>query len=100
MSTPVVAGTIALLQQYYHDLNNVYMKAATMKALLICTTDEAGRYDGPDFQNGWGLLNAEIAADVITRNDKGSWIDLSTVSDFNLLHKTMTYNHLFGFKTA
>ncbi len=87
MSTPVVAGTIALLQQYYHDLNNVYMKAATMKALLICTTDEAGRHNGPDFQNGWGLLNAERAADVITRNDKGSWIRELSLRDGS------TYTH-------
>lgn len=66
MSTPTVTGAIALLQQYYHNENSVYMKAATVKALLIGTTDEAGANDGPDFQNGWGLLNAERAAEVIT----------------------------------
>ncbi len=81
MSTPVTSGTIALLQQYYHDLNNVYMKAATVKALLICTTAEAGENDGPDFQNGWGLLNAERAADVITKNGKSSWIKELSLRD-------------------
>ena len=87
MSTPVIAGTIALLQQHYHDLNNVYMKAATVKALLTCTTDEAGKYDGPDFQNGWGLLNAERAADVISRNGKGTWIKELSLRDGS------TYTH-------
>jgi len=35
MSSPVVAGTIALLQQHYHDLNNVYMKADTVKVIKV-----------------------------------------------------------------
>jgi len=87
MSSPVVAGTIALLQQYYHDLNDDYMRSATVKALLINTTDEAGRYKGPDFQNGWGLMNAERAADVITNNGKSSWIKEMT------LNYGSTYTH-------
>ncbi|MEJ6798191.1 MAG: S8 family serine peptidase [Crocinitomicaceae bacterium] len=66
MSTPTVTGAIALLQQLYHNTNGVYMKAATVKALLLGTTDEAGANDGPDFQSGWGLMNAERAAEVIS----------------------------------
>lgn len=68
MAAPAATGAIALLQQHYHQLNNVYMKSATVKALLTGTTDEAGFFDGPDFQNGWGVLNAERAANVITNN--------------------------------
>ncbi|WP_348726153.1 S8 family serine peptidase [Tenacibaculum sp. 190524A05c] len=74
MSTPVATGSIALLQQYYHQQNGVYMKSATVRALLLGTTDEAGAHDGPDFQNGWGVLNAERAADVITQNNKSTKI--------------------------
>ena len=87
MSTPVTSGTIALLQQYYHKLNNVFMRSATVKALLVCTADEAGENDGPDFQNGWGLLNAEKAADVIAQNGKGSWIkELSLMDGRTFIH--------------
>jgi len=68
MSTPAVTGAIALLQQHYHNENGVYMKSATVRALLLGTTDEAGANDGPDFQSGWGLLNAERAAGLITNN--------------------------------
>lgn len=75
MSTPAVTGTVALLQQHYHNGNGVYMKSATVKALLLGTTDEAGAHDGPDFQSGWGLLNAERAADVISNNGSTSLID-------------------------
>ncbi len=74
MSTPVVTGAVALLQEYYHNQNSVYMKAATVKALLLNTTRELGEHDGPDFQNGWGLLNAEKAANVIKGNTAGEAI--------------------------
>ncbi|MCE7993905.1 MAG: S8 family serine peptidase [Roseivirga sp.] len=82
MSTPVVTGAIALLQEYYHNQNSVYMKAATVKALLLNTTRELGEHDGPDFQNGWGLLNAEKAANVIMANTSGTAIrELNLVQD-------------------
>ena len=73
-ASPVVAGGLALLQQHFHNLNDVYMKAATAKALIFSTADEAGEFDGPDFANGWGLFNAEKAAEVITSNGTTSEI--------------------------
>ena len=75
MAAPTTTGAIALLQQHYHQLNNVYMKSATVKALLIGTTDEAGSFDGPDFQNGWGILNAERAANVISNDGETTRIE-------------------------
>ena len=75
MAAPTATGAIALLQQYYYQKNNVFMTAATVKALLIGTADEAGSHDGPDFQNGWGALNAERAAEVITENGQTSRIE-------------------------
>lgn len=44
------------------------MRSATMKALLINSADEAGPNPGPDYVNGWGLLNAEKAAQAISRD--------------------------------
>ncbi len=81
MSTPSVTGAIALLQQHYNNENSVYMKAATVKALLLGTTDEAGANDGPDFQSGWGLLNAERAAEVITNNGTSSIVTELSISN-------------------
>ncbi len=80
MSTPSVTGAIALLQQHYHNKNSAYMKAATVKALLIGTTDEVGDNNGPDFQSGWGLLNAARAAEVISNNGT-----VSRISELSLL---------------
>ena len=81
MAAASVAGAIALLQQHYHNENGVYMKSATVKALLTGTSDEAGDNDGPDFQNGWGLLNAERAAEVISNNG-----ELSGIYELSLLN--------------
>lgn len=65
MATPNVAGTLALLQEYYMQLNGRFMRSATLKALTIHTTDEAGPAPGPDYMFGWGLVNAERAAGLI-----------------------------------
>ncbi len=69
MSTPSVAGALGLLQELYDNLHNTYMKASTLKGLVIHTADEAGSSDGPDYQNGWGLVNIRTAADLIAIDD-------------------------------
>lgn len=73
MASPNVAGTLLLLQQHYKNLNNRFMKAATLKALACHTADDAGT-TGPDVEFGWGLLNAKKAAETITANGLGSVI--------------------------
>lgn len=69
MASPNVSGTLLLLQEHYANLNNgKFMRAATLKGLAIHTADEAGAAAGPDYQYGWGLLNAEQAASVISNS--------------------------------
>lgn len=65
MATPVVTGSLALLQEYYRRLYGSYMQAATLRALAIHTAREAGSAPGPDYIHGWGLLNVEEAARVM-----------------------------------
>jgi len=74
MATPATTGAIVLLQEHYHNKNAAYMKSATVKSLLINTAKEVGANEGPDFANGWGLINAEKAANVITNNAISSLI--------------------------
>ncbi|WP_053405235.1 S8 family serine peptidase [Persicobacter sp. CCB-QB2] len=69
MSSPSTAGSLMLLQEHYYNLNNAYMKSATLKALAIQTADEAGPAPGPDYMYGWGLLNTATAASVISNKD-------------------------------
>lgn len=83
MSSPAVTGSLVLLQQLYKNLNggNV-MRAATLKALAIHTAREAGANPGPDFSFGWGLLDAEAAAKVITgKDDQNVFITEASLSN-------------------
>ena len=66
MATPNVAGTLALLQEHYMNLNGNPMRSATLKGLVIHTADETGPAMGPDYMYGWGLVNGERAASVIS----------------------------------
>lgn len=70
MSAPNVTGTLVLLQQLYQQTHeSVVMRASTLKGLVIHTADECGTYDGPDYKFGWGLVNAERAANIILEDD-------------------------------
>ena len=67
MSGPNVTGTAGLLQQYWGQLfPGVPMRSATLRGLIMHTADEAGPGPGPDYTFGWGLMNAERAANVLT----------------------------------
>jgi len=83
MASPNVAGSLLLLQEHYEDINggNNFMRAATLKALAIHTADEAGGAPGPDYEFGWGLLNTNNAATVITENGGSHRIIEGTLSN-------------------
>jgi hypothetical protein len=68
MATPNTTGSLFLLQEYYSNKahKDTAMLAATLKALVIHTADEAGNTPGPDYLYGWGLLDVRKAAGVIT----------------------------------
>ena len=76
MSAPNVAGSMALLQSFYQSLSGgVPMRSATLRGLVLHTADEAGPETGPDYIFGWGLMNAEKAANVITIDTVQNVID-------------------------
>src|SRR5690606_17295542 len=58
MSAPNVSGSLLLLQQYANSINGFFMKAATLKGLVLHTADDAGP-TGPDAIWGWGLMNSK-----------------------------------------
>lgn len=64
MSSPNAAGTAALLAQDHVRLFGQAMRASMLKGLLIHTADDRGNI-GPDYKNGWGLINGKVAADLI-----------------------------------
>ncbi len=82
-SAPVVTGAAAcLVQQFRNYFGGANPSMATMKSLLIHTAMEAGPDPGPDYQFGWGLLNARAAADFIrSHGNGGSDIEIDSYSE-------------------
>ncbi|WP_159432690.1 S8 family serine peptidase [Mesonia phycicola] len=97
MSSPNVAGSLILLQQHYHNLNNSYMRSATLKGVALHTADDAGR-TGPDEVFGWGLLNAKKAAETISGQD--AIIEELTLTQGQTYTKTVTATGLEALKAS
>lgn len=75
MASPACAGSAFLLQeQYAKKHGGLFMRAATLKGLLIHTADEAGANPGPDYVYGWGLIDMPKAAAVITADSSDQFI--------------------------
>lgn len=90
MAAPNVSGTCLLLQQYYNQLNSNYMRAATLKG-LICHTAVDDTRTGPDPIYGWGFLDAEASANVITDANNGNALIREVV-----LNDSGTYTYQFS----
>jgi len=85
MAAPSVAGSIGLLQEHYRkEISESAPLASTIKALIIHTVDKTGINKGPDYEHGWGLINIEQAAQVISDQREGINIDNSHIFEINL----------------
>ena len=78
MSAPNVTGSLILLQQHYENVHGAgnFMRASTLKALVIHTADETGDSPGPDYEFGWGLLNTLSASEAIDEDDAGGDVQI------------------------
>jgi hypothetical protein len=80
VSSPNVAGSLLLLQEFYAKQKFGFtMRAATLKGIALHTANEAGTTQGPDYQFGWGLLNTERAAQVIANSDQNHFLSESVL---------------------
>src|SRR5690606_12253515 len=86
MAAPSVTGVFALWQQYFKQLypTKGKMRAATVKALMAISADEAGTADGPYPMFGWGLINAARGAEIL--RDSKPAIAKSVVSELELVN--------------
>ncbi len=87
MAAPVVTGAVTLLQQHYRNLFDDDPRSSTIRALLIHTADPMGISDGPDYRNGWGLLNARRAAEVLSEDAASE--QFAYVQELSLLNNTV-----------
>jgi hypothetical protein len=67
MAAPNITGSMGLLVQHYRNTHGgADMRSSMLRGLVIHTADECGPNVGPDYMNGWGLMDTEAAAKVIT----------------------------------
>lgn len=97
MSSPTIAGALILLQEHYENLNEGYMLSATIKGLVCHTAIDNAEFDdfafpGPDPKFGWGLLDAEAAANVITQASNNQAVILESVLDTTNPTYSMTFS--------
>ncbi|WP_456367382.1 S8 family serine peptidase, partial [Thermococcus sp.] len=57
MATPVAAGTMVLIRQYFTDYEGITPSAALLKATAIVGTDILPGYVFGGYDQGWGRLN-------------------------------------------
>ena len=96
MATPSVCGSAALLIELYEKYFPVEkaMRASTLKGLIIHTADDLGR-PGPDYINGWGLVNTKSAAYLLKDLDQGDNIRV----DEAMLNTSTDQSKLYKFKS-
>ncbi|MEH6679669.1 MAG: S8 family serine peptidase [Sediminicola sp.] len=78
LATPGITGSMLLLQEYYERLNGNFMKAATLKGIVLHTADDVAA-DGPDYKMGWGVMNSKKGAELIAGRDYTSLIKEDTL---------------------
>jgi hypothetical protein len=70
MSGPMVSGSTGLLLQHQQNLNpGEDLLSSTVKGLIIHSADDnISGAPGPDYRFGWGLIDTEKAADIMSQN--------------------------------
>lgn len=89
MAAPAVSSSLLLMQQHYYEKQSAFMKAATLRALMINSADEAGDDPGPDYKFGWGLINAEKAVQTISGKGVSSVMDELTLNQDQVYTRTL-----------
>lgn len=80
-----VSGSLILLQELFYRRESYFMRSATLKGLALHTASVPKGKLGPSYEYGWGLLNAEKAAQVI----------LNSTNRHLLLEKTLKQNETY-----
>lgn len=92
MSAPNVTGSLALLQEYYFQLNNQYMRSSTVKGLVCHTAYTHNTMQAvPNPTFGWGFLDAEASAVLIEESTTNE----SIIAELSLTQNT-TYTYDFN----
>ncbi len=90
MASPSIAGAVILLQEHYKNVKTNFMKSATLKGLVCHTALDDPQTAGPDPYFGWGMLDAQAAAQTITNSNIGQALILE--SELSASNPSFTMN--------
>jgi len=87
-ATPAAAGVATLLYEHYNNLYGQFPNdSALIKGAMLHSATEFGVASGPDPICGWGIVNAESAAKLISQDafltgtvSQGSQVEIGTIS--------------------
>jgi hypothetical protein len=92
MAAPCATGAASLLLEHYTEsFPGQYMLAATLKGLILHAADDLGN-PGPDYRFGFGLMNTQAAADIITNALNFTALDILTEDALTTSQITATYH--------
>ncbi|GAB3784873.1 hypothetical protein GCM10028818_45490 [Spirosoma horti] len=81
MAAANVSGSLFLLQELYASqrapglpTGGQFMRAATLKGLALHTANRTNPEAGPNYRQGWGLLNTEAAARLLLNENQSNLI--------------------------
>jgi serine protease AprX len=93
MAAPAITGMIVMLQKHFNNLNaSSFMRSSTVRGLICHSASEAGLNTGPDYEFGWGLANAEGAANIITNRNVSTVLEENTLTSGQTFTKTIAIN--------
>lgn len=84
MAAPAVTGGVALMIEQYKKQFGANPKGGLMKAIVMNGTNDIGT-PGPDFKNGYGLLDLERNLNIIKNNQFYS----NSIANGNIQNKTI-----------
>lgn len=67
MAAPGISGGIVLMQDLSNELNDEYLKSATVRAIISHTARQVND-EGPDAISGWGLMDLEGIGELMIEN--------------------------------
>ncbi len=82
-SSPAATGVGVLLQQIAKEQSGgtSYLRSDMMRGLLTHTANESGANLGPDYQFGWGLIDALAAAETFLNVNQNSFVQNKILSN-------------------
>ncbi|MCM4167956.1 hypothetical protein KCTC52924_01224 [Arenibacter antarcticus] len=91
VAAPGVTGSMLLLQQYHEEVEGSFMKAATIKGLVLHTADDVNA-PGPDYNMGWGVINSKSAVELIANKGYASLISEESLLEGEIKNYTVRAN--------